>query len=151
MRRILLAEEAWGELIDAARSADPYETGGVLLGVRAGRDPWVTTIAHVTSAHPASSRYVLPQGATTAAVDAARAGDPRVGYLGEWHSHPSGGGPSAIDRGVMRTLGWFLPFPQPILIIVATEPEGHVLRGYASRVLILVRADVVATGPLPLP
>jgi hypothetical protein len=91
----------------------------------------------------------LPEGATTPLVDAARERDSRIGYLGEWHSHPHGHGPSFDDRAMMRALAWYLPFPQPILLIVGREKGRDVLRGYASRVLFLVHAEMVTTGPLP--
>lgn len=137
-------------MVDAARKAHPHETGGVLLGVRAGRDPWVVSAAHVPSADPSPSRYSLPKGATIPLVDAARERDKRIGYLGEWHSHPDGGGPSSDDRATMRALAWFLPFPQPILLIVGREKGRYVMHGCASRVLFLVGAEIVATGPLPV-
>lgn len=149
MRRILISEDARWELIAAAANAAPFETGGVLLGVRAGRDSWVTTVAHLPPEEPTPARYVLPKGATGPAVDVARARDPRVGYLGEWHSHPTGGGPSSSDRAVMQTLAWYLPFPQPLLIVVAAELDGYVLRGYTSRLFFLLPTEVVTTGPLP--
>ena len=95
------------------------------------------------------SRYSLPKGATTLLVDAARQRDKRIGNLGEWHSHPHGRGSSSDDRAMMRALVWFLPFPRPILLIVAREKSGNVLSGYASRVLFLLRAEIVTTGPLP--
>jgi proteasome lid subunit RPN8/RPN11 len=145
---ILLTEDAARDMVDAAREAHPHETGGVLLGVRAGRRPWVVSAAHVPSADPSPSRYSLPKGATTPLVDAAREHDKRIGYLGEWHSHPYGRGPSSDDRAMMRALAWFLPFPQPILLIVARQNGHYVLRGYASRVLLLVGAEIVTTGPL---
>ncbi len=138
-------------MVSETRAAQPFETGGVLLGVRAGRDSWVTTAAHLPPARPTRSHYVVPEGATGVAVDTAREQDSRIGYLGEWHSHPDGGGPSRSDRGVMRTLAWFLPRPQPVLVIVAGDADRYVLSGYASRLLFLLRAPVVATGPLSRP
>lgn len=149
MAKILVTEEAAHHMIDAARGAHPHETGGVLLGVRAGKQPWVVSAAHVPSVDPSPSRYTLPEGATTPLVDAARERDPRIGYLGEWHSHPHGGGPSSDDRAVMRALAWFLPFPQPILLIVARRADRYAVKGYASRVIFLLGAEVVTTGPLP--
>lgn len=121
----------------------------MLLGVRGGKHPWVVSAAHVPSADQSSSRYTVPEGATTPLIDVARDRDPRIGYLGEWHSHPHGGGPSSQDCGVMRALAWFLPLPQPILVVAAREHGRYGLKGYASRVFLLRPAEIVATGPLP--
>lgn len=149
MRCILITELATSAMVAAAHAADPMETGGILLGVRAGGRPWVTAIAEIPSAVPGSSSYVLPQGATGRAVDDARRRDERLGYLGEWHTHPSGGAASSQDRRMMRTLGWYLPWPQPVMVIVRRQSLSYELDGYVSRVLILRSAEILLTGSLP--
>lgn len=103
-RLVRLAESAADAIRAAAGSAHPQETGGILLGVEAGGRPWITQIVEITTPHRGRSHYHVPRGTTSAAVRAARKGDPRIGYLGEWHVHPSDVGPSPRDRATMRHL-----------------------------------------------
>ncbi|WP_379547924.1 Mov34/MPN/PAD-1 family protein [Qipengyuania sp. DSG2-2] len=84
------------QLIAEARSADPNECCGMLLGE--GEGDRVTAIQPAANVHssPASHFEIDPQ-ALIDAHRAARAGGPQV--LGYYHSHPSGPPePSATDR-----------------------------------------------------
>lgn len=107
MAKILLAESVRSQLVTEAETAAPSETGGILLGVHARSGVWVTHAVHLqgTSSH---GRFQVPEGVTTSSVEHARATiDPRLGYAGEWHSHPAGDGPSATDRSTMRALSYW--------------------------------------------
>ena len=50
---------------------------------------------------------------------------------------------------MMRTLGWYLPWPQPVMVIVRRQSLSYELDGYVSRVLILRSAEILLTGSLP--
>ena len=102
--RLWLSEGAERVIVEAAGAHHPDEAGGVLLGVLAGRRPWVTEAIGVPSARPSRSYYELPAGAGRRALDRQRRTDSRLGYLGEWHSHPADVGPSGTDRRSMAAL-----------------------------------------------
>lgn len=151
MWRVLITEEAQAGLVAAAEAAWPNETGGVLLGVNADRTPWITAVAEL----PGSSgpgHYTLPRGTTSGAVKAARAIDPRVGYLGEWHTHTTDDGASSQDRAVMRMIGWYVHRPPPggpLLIVARRCADGQQApSAYVARFPFLRPAELVLTGPL---
>ena len=123
---VLLAESAQHRLIQAAKRAHPHETGGILLGVNANGTPWITQVVEIPSDDRGRSHYRLPGGQTQAAVRAAREDDPRLGYLGEWHSHPADVGPSPTDRATMRRLTYLLqPRFGPVLIVARRTSGGY--------------------------
>ena len=107
----LMSENVSAALRRYARKADPDETGGILLGVRTNGRPWITGAVEIASRDRGRSHYRLPAGATTPVVTRARQQDPRLGYLGEWHSHPADIGPSPTDRATMRRLALRCPAP----------------------------------------
>lgn len=153
MRRLLLAEDARRTLLAAAAAAQPHEAGCLLLGVRAQETVWVTSAVAIPG-DSGPGHYVLHRGATSHTVNRARAADPRVGYLGDWHSHPDGGGPSATDRATMRALAWFLRRPPPggpVMVLVRPGLTGRDISAYWTRGPLLRLARVGLTGPLPPP
>ena len=103
--RAWLCEEAENTIREAACRSDPDEAGGVLVGVLVGRRPWVTEAIEVPSIHPSGNRYEISGEDRVKAVSRARDADARLGYLGEWHSHPADVGPSSTDLGEMKLRG----------------------------------------------
>ena len=122
----------------ASGAAVPFETGGILLGVQAAGVPWITRVVELPTAHPEVARYQLPRGVTQAAVLAARAADPRLGYLGDWHSHPGDAPASPTD---LRSYLGSVQFARhrsetrPVLAVVRLAPEGWRIEVSARRVL----------------
>ena len=95
---MLLAESAETVLQRAASTADPTETGGLLLGSWSRQRPCVTHVLVVPHAQPRLAHYFLPAGLTHPLISCARRVDRGLGYLGEWHVHPVDTGPSRTDR-----------------------------------------------------
>lgn len=146
---VLIAERAAGDLRRLARSAHPNETGGILLGVRTAGRPWITLAIEIPTPDRERSQYRLPAGTTTAAVRSARHEDPRLGYLGEWHSHPADVGPSPTDRATMRRLALRSPRTGVVLIIVRHGIDGHRLDVREMTLPFLRSRRSVTTGDLP--
>lgn len=125
---LVVSEAAQASMTASAALAHPNETGGILIGVRLDGHPWVTTAVEIASVDIGRRRYRLPAGTTQPAVHAAREADPRVGYLGDWHSHPEDVGPSRTD---LVTLGLISinhsEDPNPTLIVVRNASDGYVL------------------------
>jgi len=110
----------------AAHSAHPVETGGVLLGVYVEGDrPWVVEAVELPSDAATGTSYEVGHDARPQAVDEARRRDPRLGYLGDWHSHPADLGPSTVDVATMRRLSTdpVAACPHPLLIVVRRSRE----------------------------
>lgn len=149
--RILLSESAALTMKAQARIAHPYETGGILLGVLSGKTPWITTTVEIPTMQRGRTHYRLPAGATHPAVREARRQDTRVGYLGDWHSHPSDTGPSPVDiatvfataiRGRLRR--------GPLLVVARRNGNGYHLDVRQATLPRLDRMSVSLAGDLPV-
>ncbi len=146
---VLITERAAADLRRFARNADPNETGGILLGVRTAGRPWITLAIEIPTPDRGRSHYRLPAGTTTAAVRSARNEDPRLGYLGEWHSHPADVGPSPTDRATMRRLALRSPRTGIVLIVIRHSIDGHRLDVREMTLPFLRSRRSVTTGDLP--
>ena len=123
---LLVSESAAATMFAAAQRSHPNETGGILLGVDADGQPWVTAAIELDTDDRGRHHYKIPAGATQPAVRHARETDPRLGYLGDWHVHPHDIGPSPKD---LATLGLFsLRHPRttnPTLVVVRRTSDGQ--------------------------
>lgn len=108
--RIELPQGVLDEMEAEARRRFPKESGGVLLGYRypSRRTPIrvICQIGPGPKARHRRSRFE-PDGAWQA-EEIARAYEQSgrtLDYLGDWHSHPEGGGrPSGLDRSTARAI-----------------------------------------------
>lgn len=149
---LLIAEEAVSSLNEAAARSHPHETGGILVGVYVDGKPWVTQVVEIPSPDRGHNHYRIPGRATQPAVKAARESDSRLGYLGDWHSHPADSGPSATDLASLALISYRRPRrPNPTTIVVRKRGDQYVLD--ARRIVgVQVRAsDVRITGSLAAP
>lgn len=92
--------------------------------------------AQVPSTAPRRYVYELPAGVTTPIVRQARESDPRVGYLGDWHSHPADRQASLTDLQTYRRVLRFAfgrAEQAPLLVVVRLSPGGWVLDVMATR------------------
>jgi integrative and conjugative element protein (TIGR02256 family) len=134
-------------LVDAARHA-PRETGGVLLGTR---DPSSRKL-HVTelvAAGPGARREPHrfdPDGPWQRARIAERYEEAgrALAYLGDWHSHPTGNGPSGLDRRTARRIAATqrAMCPHPAFLIATRVETGWELRAYRFAFRRFSRMDV---------
>ncbi|WP_083837767.1 Mov34/MPN/PAD-1 family protein [Brachybacterium squillarum] len=148
---LLLSESAHFSLITAAAKAHPNETGGILVGVHtdAGH-PWVTRAIEIASNDRGHHHYKIPSGATQPSVHSARQTDPRLGYLGDWHSHPADIGSSPTDLATLAVYSIKRTHtPNPTLIVVRNTRDGRVLD--ACRIVTMTprSCELHLTGDLP--
>lgn len=150
---VMITDAARSAMVRAAAAAKPSETGGILVGVIDGHgEPCVVDAVEMRAEHPTSSRFVVPEGATIPAVEAARERDKRLGYIGEWHSHPSDQPASPTDTATMLRLAGRPGVVDPVLVVLRPERDG----GYSldAHVAIdghLTHTRLVAMGPLAEP
>lgn len=148
---LLLTDEAAAVMRAAALSAHPNETGGLLLGIHDDRlAPVIARAVELPPHDPSPTGYVLPAGATHQAIDNARLLDARLGYLGEWHSHPTDQPASAKDRSTMRGLAALPEAGTPVLLVM--RPIGddeYDLDGYLTVEGELRQVEILSVGPLP--
>jgi proteasome lid subunit RPN8/RPN11 len=148
---VLVTDQARSTMVAAARNAHPKETGGVLVGLPdATGAPVVAQAIEVPAEVPSAQRYDVPAGATSKAVEHVRKLDDRLGYLGEWHSHPSDQPASSTDQATMRALASHPDTGAPVLIVMRPigddqfEPSAYLTIGSK-----LHKVTVEAVGPIP--
>jgi integrative and conjugative element protein (TIGR02256 family) len=126
-----------------ATAAVPHETGGVLLGYWSETGDVVVT--HVIDAGRKAKRtrttfepdYVYQEKEIAKIYE--RSGR-RLSYLGDWHSHPPGGGStlSATDRRTLKTIAkcHAARAKDPVMILVSFSTLGDArLTGFRLRSL----------------
>jgi integrative and conjugative element protein (TIGR02256 family) len=121
-------------LIADARWHAPKETGGVLLGYR---DRCLSSVTELVGAGPGACRQrhrFDPDSAWQRERIAERykRSGRTLCYLGDWHSHPLGGGPSALDRATARRIARALAArcPHPIMLVAVRDGGEWALRAY---------------------
>lgn len=130
MNRILhptlvrLAADVAAALRTCAMRDTGHERGGLLLGWWDGTEIVIQYLVEVSDPHSTSTSWTRHQVTAQEALDQARAtvADPRVGYVGDWHTHPAAIGISPADEAALRRAS--RQYPEPIVLIVAL-PDGR--------------------------
>lgn len=149
-RSVDVSERAEADLQSAAKAALPHETGGVLVGCVIDDRPVISQAIEIPDDLATVSEYRIAEGAAVRAVAAARESDPRLGYLGEWHSHPSGAGPSTLDVAAMLRAAEEGGTPEPVLIVVSPNNDRRsILRAYVTTGAGLQAASICSSGDIP--
>lgn len=145
-----VTEAAQRSMQAAARAAAPKETGGTLIGTVIDGRPIVVDAVELHDPEATDIAYRVAAGATSGAVAEARKRDDRLGYLGEWHSHPSGATPSVRDIATMLVAALDSGTREPILVLVHPHESGlGELSAYVTTSAGLKRATMCSTGDLP--
>lgn len=103
--RIDLRVDAYETIASETANNLPRETGGILLGYQENGTIVATNALVVHGKGATTTRYVRDDVRANARLKEfleQRADDDPIGYVGEWHSHPSPSGPSPTDRATMR-------------------------------------------------
>lgn len=92
--RVRLAADVADTLRQCAQQAAHHERGGLLLGWCNNGDIVFRRAVEVPDPTATSTTWTRHQHAAQQTLDQARAelGDPRIGYVGDWHTHPCGSG-----------------------------------------------------------
>ncbi len=149
-----LSSQAKTAILNHAALAYPNETGGVLVGLTTqSGEPWVVEAVELVPASPSPAEYRLPPGETQAAIDRLREADQRLGYLGEWHSHPNASDRSPKDERTMRSLARApnLVGESPLLIVARREEGRYELVGSRVTPSGMWSVEVRIAGGLPTP
>lgn len=144
-----ITESALSVIRLAAFRSHPLETGGVLVGVWANDVPWITTAIEISSEDRGPRHFRIPAGTTQDLVARAREDDRRVGYLGDWHSHPLDSPPSKTDLATLGVHSVVHPLrANPSLIVARRRDSDYVFDVRRVVGFRHVVCSVVATGPL---
>jgi proteasome lid subunit RPN8/RPN11 len=147
---VMLTDAARSAMAAAAAEVHPCETGGILIGLLDGTGaPCVTQAVEFRPERPSSHRYIVPEGLTTIAVDAARQLDGRLVYLGEWHSHPTDQPASRTDRSTMAKLAAHPDTGDPVLLVLRPiAVDQFTIDAYMQIKQNLVPLPLVGVGPI---
>lgn len=151
--RLWLSDTAREDMTRASAAAHPSETGGALVGVVLGRGrgagrPWVTHAVEVRSKKSGLGHYQLPTGARERVVTRLRKKDPRLGYLGDWHSHPVDLDPSRTDADSMASVAVTGDCRRPLLLVLRRAADGYRIDARQWTGAGLRRLQVRGSGPL---
>ena len=146
--RLLISEWARAQLVGFADASAPNETGGVLLGYLGDGDPWVTRVVEISMTSGRRSTYLIPAGATRSLVEQLVQEDPRIGYVGDWHTHPQDQTASPTDRATLRLLTFGrLLHRRRVMVIVRLATNGWIVDAWRRRGVREVVSPIVLTGP----
>ena len=97
------------------------------------------------------SQFVIPAGVTPAVVEMARQIDNRLGYVGDWHSHPADQAASPTDRRTLaKSARRRRKDPQPVvLVVVRAAQDGWTVEAICDPGTGAETIELVLTGALP--
>lgn len=104
---IRVAEDAISDGERLTLEALPNEVGGILVGWWEGNSTAVVVgLLSVPDDAPGRTHYERRHALAQRALDSYRVShdDQRLGYIGEWHSHPAPQPPSATDRNELAAI-----------------------------------------------
>ena len=148
---INITENAQHEALKAAANTKATETGGVLIGCEVNGRLTITMATEISDHSAQFDKYTVAQGATRTAVRQAQQSDPRVGYVGEWHTHPDGNQPSLTDQATMLDLAHQADITDPVLLIVGPANAEPRLRAFMTTETGLRPVNISTCGDLPEP
>jgi integrative and conjugative element protein (TIGR02256 family) len=110
-----------------ALAALPRETGGILVGWHEEAIVVVAGMLAVPDKKAGRRHYVRNHKHAQKVLDAHRhtCDDDRVGYVGEWHSHPAPQPPSSVDYNALAELTRDTS-DQVALVVLAVHPDNQV-------------------------
>jgi hypothetical protein len=147
-----VTEGALAEVRERASGALPHETGGIAIGCVTTNGVWITRFAEVQSKSPHLTRFVIPAGSTYRIVDEAHAADARVGYLGDWHTHPADVGASNVDLTTLQDLAVGVFRRRRLLAVLRRVDRDWALDLWVmNRLRRPIRLEYELAGPLPEP
>jgi hypothetical protein len=148
---VYVTEDAVAGVRARAAEAAPFEIGGIIVGAITDDGVWITDFVAIPGQMRHHARFLIPAGATYRIIDATREADPRLGYLGDWHTHPAHAGPSRVDFATLRDLA-VGPFgPRRLLaVVMRSDPAWNIGLWALGRLRAPLRVAHELTGPLPL-
>jgi proteasome lid subunit RPN8/RPN11 len=145
-----LTERARATILHAAQATHPNEAGGILVGVRVEDRPVIADAIVVPPAGPPTTdKYSLDLVAAKAALEEAQGRDRRLGYLGTWHTHPTGSDPSKLDNVTFRRTAADPETGNPLFLIARRLSDREVIDGFRVTTSGIRQIEMREAGNLP--
>jgi hypothetical protein len=92
----------------------------------------------------------LPADATRSLVERVQRADPRLGYLGDWHTHPVDAATSGVDRQTVRkiTRASGPEAGDVVLLVARRRGQDHVIEAHLANPAGVQKVSIVRTGDL---
>lgn len=122
--KVEIAADIIGALSNAARTALPYETGGLLIGWREGEHVVVRGWLQLGTTNPRTNRFEIDAKKATKVLKKhlRKTSNPLEGYVGAWHTHPELAPPSGTD---IETFGASAAATHAPLAFVVLATDGR--------------------------
>lgn len=129
LKNIWISEKEVKKVINFSNDSYPFETGGILVGVMKDNIPWITHIEQIISSKKKYNRYNILKGARPKIISRLRKLDRRIGYIGEWHSHPKNIGLSYTDKQSINRISRdsSANCKSPIIMIIKNSSSGNTI------------------------
>lgn len=125
--RIDLRVDAYETIAFATANHLLRETGGILLGYQENGTIVATQALVIEGQGATTNSYVRDDIRADELLQEfleQRADDDPIGYVGEWHSHPSPSGPSTVDHAAMRAIAKISSNPIALLVFAPGATGG---------------------------
>lgn len=121
---VLSTASAVAVMTRSAREAAPRETGGILTGWRQGNTLVVQRALVIPDGFAGGTRYSRQHRSAeqALALHLSSMSDARLGYVGEWHTHPLPQAPSPTDWRSLREVARAAEGPVALLV-AALDPD----------------------------
>lgn len=146
-----VSESAAADLVDCSERSAPAETGGILIGTTIGGRTTVASIVEINDQQATNDSYRIADGVVAGFVADASSSDDRLGYVGEWHSHPGGAPISTTDRASMMSIASQPDSPGPVLLLARHDPSGWEIEGYRATDVAVYRVALEERGEIQKP
>ncbi|WP_293781473.1 Mov34/MPN/PAD-1 family protein [uncultured Aeromicrobium sp.] len=128
---IRVAEDSLSSAERMAHKSSPHESGGILIGWWEGNSIAVVVELLPVADHAAGRshyerRHSLAQGALDRYL--MDRDDSRLGYVGEWHSHPAPQPPSRVDRSELTAI--VRQSRKQVALVVLAIDEGRAITAH---------------------
>jgi integrative and conjugative element protein (TIGR02256 family) len=123
-RTIVISSVAAKKAYATSRRAYPLETGGLLLGWWDGQKIVIKDVVEVVDPKATHTSWIRYENSSQTTLDHVieRTSDPKLGYVGEWHSHPMSRRASPIDIDSLKKAS--IQYRNPLVLAVIL-PEGQ--------------------------
>jgi proteasome lid subunit RPN8/RPN11 len=148
---VRISERAAAAIKDLATIATPFETGGIVAGVATDGGVWITTVVEIPVPQRRRSKYEVPAGVTPMVIRELRKRDSRLGYIGDWHSHPADASVSDVDLRTLSVLTSSRANARRLILIARAKGLTWTIEAWGRRGRHCVPVKFELTGDLQPP
>jgi hypothetical protein len=130
--RVVLGGQAQARMAAEARRSSGTEAGGIIVGRPTPDGFYAHDVLVLDDEDAGYAHFTRDRAAAQDALDSymISSDDPHLGYVGDWHTHPSPVGPSTTDKSTMNLFAQSTK--EPILLVVAALGPSDEVQFHAT-------------------